>query len=256
MEHARSDINYVKDITKIVIYGASGHAAAFAHTLEQSLSPTEACETVAFIDDHVGGNGARLFGKPVISFEQWRADYRHALPMVAVGSPPAKRRLVERLLGAGAVFRNIYERSDALHQAGIEVGVGAALAPQVYVGPKTRIGAHVHIMPMCSIGHDVVIGDYSTISPGCTISGHLVIESEVFIGAGSTVVNGRAGAPLVIGRSAFVAAGSTVTKSIPAGGRVAGNPARPLREIAMENRATRGGSAGDDPGAAGRAQTD
>lgn len=208
---------------------------AFAHSLDHASSPDGICDTVAFIDDRVGGTGLSLFDRPIISFEQWREHHRHLVAMVAVGSPPARRRLVEKMLEAGGVFRSIYGQSR-FNPAQIEIGAGAAIATQVYVGPNTSIGNHVHIMPMCSIGHDVTIRDYSTVAPGCTISGHVVIEAEVFIGAGSTIVNGRAGAPLIIGHGTVIAAGSTVTKSLPAGSKVAGNPARPLRQIAMENR--------------------
>jgi serine acetyltransferase len=98
--------------------------------------------------------------------------------------------------------------------------------------PNTTIGCHVQVMPMSCIGHDVRIMDYVTICPSCTISGHVVIEEEVFIGAGTTVVNGTLKKPLVIGAGAKISAGSVITKSIPDKASVAGNPARPLRELA------------------------
>ena len=43
------------------------------------------------------------------------------------------------------------------------------------------------------IGHDMVIKDYVTLCPSCTVSGYVVIEEEVFVVAGSTIVNGRVG---------------------------------------------------------------
>lgn len=177
-------------------------------------------------------------GKPVISFAQWQADYRPLPVMISLGAPAMKRRLAEKIQRAGGTFRKLLAGAS-IEQAGVETGFGTAVAQQVYVGPNTRIGDHVLVMPMCSIGHDVTIGAYSTICPGCTISGHVIIEEEVFIGAGATVVNGRAEAPLVIGRGSSVSAGSTVTRSLPAGSRVAGNPARPLRQIAAERRMSR-----------------
>lgn len=221
-----------------MLYGASGHATAYAHILEQTPVPGSVLQAVAFIDDEIGGTGRTLMGKPVISFAQWQADYRPLPVMISLGSPAAKKQLAQKIRDAGGTFRNLLAGSS-FTQAGIETGVGAAVAQQVYIGPNTRIGDHVLVMPMCSIGHDVVIGDYSTVCPGCTISGHVVIEEEVFIGAGATVVNGRAEAPLVIGRGSSVSAGSTVTRSLPAASRVAGNPARPLRQIAAERRMSR-----------------
>jgi acetyltransferase-like isoleucine patch superfamily enzyme len=50
-------------------------------------------------------------------------------------------------------------------------------------------------------------------------------------------VNGSAAHKLRIGAGAKIAAGAVVTKSVAAGALLAGNPARPLREIAAERRA-------------------
>ena len=106
-----------------------------------------------------------------------------------------------------------------------------------YIAPNTMIGKHVQAMPMCVIGHDVVIKDYVTLCPSCTVSGYVVIEEEVFVVAGSTIVNGRVGKPLNVGFGAKISAGAVVTKSIPPNASVAGNPARPLRELARARRA-------------------
>jgi UDP-3-O-[3-hydroxymyristoyl] glucosamine N-acyltransferase len=65
-----------------------------------------------------------------------------------------------------------------------------------YIAPNTMIGKHVQAMPMCVIGHDVVIKDYVTLCPSCTVSGYVVIEEEVFVVAGSTIVNGRVGSAI------------------------------------------------------------
>ena len=108
-----------------------------------------------------------------------------------------------------------------------------------YIGPYTMLGKHVQVMPMCSIGHDVVIADYVTLCPSCTVSGYVVIEEEVFVGAGATIVNGKPGKPLIVGAGTKISAGAVVTKSLPPNASVAGNPARPLRELARARRANK-----------------
>ena len=82
----------------------------------------------------------------------------------------------------------------------------------------------------------MVINDYVTLCPSCTVSGYVVIEDEVFVGAGSTIVNGRVGKPLIVGSGTKISAGAVVTKSISPNGSVAGNPARSLRELARARR--------------------
>lgn len=195
------------------------------------FAPQRACEVVAFIDDFVGGTGRTLKGRPVISLELWRQDHAHASCLVGVGDPEAKRKLVEQASAAGGRFERLYAHMQLPFQD-VAIGAGTWLAPPIYIGPDTTIGDHVQLMPLCCIGHDVAIGDFVTVCPTSSISGYVIVEEGVFIGTGTHVVHGTKHRPLVIGKNAFLAAGSVVTKSVPPGAKLAGNPARPLRELA------------------------
>lgn len=217
-------------VPRIVCYGASGMSVAIANFFVGGSRPI--CEFVAFIDDTRGGQGLRVGAAPVISFEEWAASWRDLPCFVGVADPKDRRRLVERISAAGGHFPRLYEPPE-LTITGVAIGADSGVGPSTCLNPPNiTIGDHVHILSMCSIGHDVRIEDFATICPGATISGYVVIEKGVFIGAGSTVVNGTARRPLVIGAGARVSAGSVVTKSVPAGAAVAGNPARSLRELA------------------------
>lgn len=218
-------------IPQIILYGASGHSNALKHSLEQH----DAARIVAFIDDFRGDQGHAIEGRPVVSFETWRRDHRARPCLVAVADTAVKRTLVERVSAAGGTFCTLYDAPGSA-PAQVTIGAGSFVAPPVYVGPNTTLGENVVVMPMSSIGHDVRIGDYCTICPSSTIGGHVEVENAVFIGAGSTIINGKAGKPLVIGAGATIAAGAVVTKSVPRGTTVMGNPARPLRELAVRPR--------------------
>jgi len=193
-----------------------------------------AMRTVAFIDDTPDQVGTSLAGIPIVSFEQWKRSLRHVFCLVTPGSPAVRRKLVAKVLEAGGVFGETYPSLSRPFPPAI--GVGSFIGPYAHVGPAVEIGRHVQVMSLVSLGHDIVIGDYATICPGCMVSGHVVVEEGAFVGAGSVLVNGKPGKPLVIGAGAYVSAGSIVTRSIPAGAKVAGNPARPLRELAAERR--------------------
>jgi bifunctional UDP-N-acetylglucosamine pyrophosphorylase/glucosamine-1-phosphate N-acetyltransferase len=55
------------------------------------------------------------------------------------------------------------------------------------------------------------------------VKNRTTIGKDAFIGSNSSLV-----APVTIGEGALTGASSVVTKDVPAGGRVAGNPAKPL----------------------------
>jgi sugar O-acyltransferase (sialic acid O-acetyltransferase NeuD family) len=212
---------------EIVLYGASGHANAVKCSLEQN----GVAQVVAFIDDFRGGQGLTIDNRPIICFDAWRNQFLDHPCFIAVGNVAAKRRLADKVSAAGGHFCTFHDVPGRSF-AEVTVGAGSYVQSPTYVGPNTRIGEHVVVMAMTTIGHDVDIGDCCTICPSSNIGGHVVVQSDVFIGAGSIIINGRVGNPLTIATGATVAAGAVVMKSVPAGVVVMGNPARPLRELA------------------------
>ncbi len=220
------------DVPRVVVYGASGHSLAVAQNVFHPLRPGPLCEVAAYIDDFRGGDGLSLGGAPVISFDDWRDKFADLPCYIAVGDPQSRRRLAEKVIIAGGRF---YKPGHVFPD--VSIGVDTGIAAQSDVGPNTTIGDHVLIMPMCWVAHDVQIADYVTLAASCSISGYVVIEEGAYLGAGVTVVHGSPERPLVIGAGAKVWAGAVVTKSIPAKTSVAGNPARPLRDLVRARKA-------------------
>lgn len=126
------------------------------------------------------------------------------------------------------------------------------------VGDDSKIGTFVEIQKNAKVGKRCKVSSHTFICEG------VAIEDEVFIGHGVTFINDRfprstntdgklqteadwkcestlvksrasigSGATILcgvtIGERAIIGAGSVVTKDVPAGGVVAGNPARLLR---------------------------
>lgn len=101
-----------------------------------------------------------------------------------------------------------------------------------FVGPNSVLVAQhlICIERGCEIAEMCVIRDQDHRPAGCgTLAtsgfnrGPIRIEREVWIGAGATVLKST-----TVGSAALIGAGSVVTKDVPAGGRVAGIPARAL----------------------------
>lgn len=87
----------------------------------------------------------------------------------------------------------------------------------------TLVGKNVIINTGVTIDHDCIMNDCVHISLECHLCGNVSIGYGSFIGVGSAVTPG-----VKVGSEVFVVAGSTVVQDISDNQRVAGTPARAL----------------------------
>ncbi len=167
--------------------------------------------------------------------------------------------------GAGATARQPVFQKVVDIGADCSIGPHAVIYYDVTIGANTLIGDAASIREGCSIGsrclisrlvtinYDTIVGDRTKVMDGTHLTGKMIFGEDVFIsvlvgsmndnfmgreGFGGHVagphIHDRAviggGAMLlpgvVIGCDATVASGAVVSKSVPAGGSVAGVPAR------------------------------
>jgi bifunctional UDP-N-acetylglucosamine pyrophosphorylase/glucosamine-1-phosphate N-acetyltransferase len=113
-------------------------------------------------------------------------------------------------------------------RGGSVLDTGVQLGDYVEV-KASHLGAGVNARHLAYIG-DATVGERTNIGAGtitCNYDGkakhHTKIGKDAFIGTNSSLV-----APIEIGDGALTGAGSVVIRDVPPGGRVAGNPAKPL----------------------------
>ncbi len=129
---------------------------------------------------------------------------------------------------------------DSLVGSGVSIGPfahlrgNAVLADDVHIGnfvevKKSKLASGVKAGHLTYLG-DAIVGEDTNVGAGtitCNYDGEkknvTIIGRGAFIGSNSSLV-----APVTIGDRALTGAGAVVTKDVPAGERVAGNPARPL----------------------------
>jgi acetyltransferase-like isoleucine patch superfamily enzyme len=135
------------------------------------------------------------------------------------------------------------------------------------IGEETKVGAFVEIQKNARIGRRCNISSHTFIREGVTIEDHVfvghsvtfindpypratrvdgelqtekdwrveatVVRTGASIGSGSTILSN-----VTIGENSIVGAGSVVTRNVPPNVIVAGNPAKVLRSISSDVRAT------------------
>ena len=124
-------------------------------------------------------------------------------------------------------------RIRALRRLGYEVGTDVYLPSDlkialnfVYHRGKLTIGDRVSI----AAGVIIILSSHSNFSD---VSKHVTqradtvtIENDVWIGAGSVILNG-----VTIGKGSVIGCGSVVTRDVPPHTVVAGNPAKVIRTV-------------------------
>lgn len=102
---------------------------------------------------------------------------------------------------------------------------------QILDGGRVTFGDHVFIAPNCTFTTAEHAIDADQRNEGLEVALPITVGSNVWIGAGTTVLGG-----VTIGDNTVIGAGSVVTRDIPAGVIAVGVPCRVLREITEADR--------------------
>ena len=137
----------------------------------------------------------------------------------AVGTPKARRILVEKISARGGEFINLIS-TLAYVMPTVKLGRGVIICPHVNIGDRAELEDFVAVNDISIIGHDAQIGKFSCVMPHANVAGKCKIGAEVFIGSGAIILP-----KAKVGDGATVGAGSVVLKKVRAGAKVFGNPA-------------------------------
>lgn len=205
------------DARPLLLFPCNGNAVEAIDCLDPSH------RMIGFVDDTPDKQGRNVHGHPVHSREAF-ARWPEAAVLAVPGSPTSFRDRAAVIAGLGVAdrFATVVHRSARVSPLA-RVGRNVLIMAGVVVTSNAVIGDHVCILPNTVVHHDATIGDYSLIGSNVTIAGGTTIGANCYIGSGVSVMNG-----LKVGDGALVGLGSNVIREVPAGARVAGNPARAL----------------------------
>jgi sugar O-acyltransferase (sialic acid O-acetyltransferase NeuD family) len=190
---------------KIYIIGCGGHARSVADVI---LGNNPGAQLV-FIDENAAENET-ISGFPVIKSLEREADCL----FVAIGDNQQRRKLAEGKKLISVISHKADVSPTAIIEEGCFIGNGAHIGPFAHIGKGTIVNTN------SVIEHEVETGSFCHFAPNTTVCGRTIVGSNVFLGAGATVIDKRRICPDVV-----IGAGATVVKDIEKNGIYAGVPA-------------------------------
>lgn len=209
--------------TRLVIWGASGHARVVADAARAS----GLFEIAGFLDDlQPSRSGTPFDGATVLGGAECLPALRESgitHLIFAFGNGEARLRLSAVAEEHGFALA-VVVHPRAVVAPDVRLGAGTFVAAGAVVNPGARIGRNVIVNTSASVDHDCVVEDGVHICPGVRLAGLVTVGRATWLGIGTTVIN-----QIRIGANSLIGGGSVVVRNIPDGVVAYGNPARVVR---------------------------
>lgn len=209
---------------KLAIYGTGGSGRELYEIITVTREWDGRWKEIVFIDDTKPAG--EFFSCRMVPFDsfckQFPADDIEVV--IAIGEPAGRKKLYERVIGAGYRLATIIHPTCALSPSAV-FGQGVIVKDSVSISAGAVIKDNAYINGISMIGHDVEIGEHCQISSHVVVAGNTKVGPGVYIGISACVRD-----HIEIGENAIIAMGAVVMKSVHPGRTVMGNPAREIAE--------------------------
>ncbi len=211
-------------ISKLLIWGASGHALVVAEIIRlQGIY-----EIVGFLDNvNAQRQGENFCGVPIFGGQELDCCKDKGIEYIifGFGDCQARLKLSELVVGKGFSLATAIH-PKAIIAADVSIEPGTVIAAGAVVNPGARIGQNVIINTRASVDHECVIEEGTHICPGVNLAGRVKVGRAAWVGIGATVID-----RVRIGAGALIGAGAVVVSDIPDGVVAYGVPARVISKI-------------------------
>ncbi len=196
-------------MSKLMLYGAGGHAKVIAE-----LAEINNYTDLVFCEDQPTKN--RIWDYPVVS----KIDNKD-ICVIAIGSNTVRKKLAETVRNKFLTL--IHPKTQISKRASL--GIGSVIMAGVTINSDVKVGKHCIVNTNASIDHDCIIGDFVHLSPNVALAGSVSVGEGTHIGIGACVIQG-----IKIGKWCTIGAGSVIINDVPDGYTVVGNPGRIIKK--------------------------
>lgn len=205
---------------KLGVFGSSGQARELA-----DLAHLLGYKDIFFID--FNDSIDNISGREIIPEDEIQ-KYRINDFIIGIGEGSIRKKIFNKFSALN--FINLIHPAATFEEGSEQILMntkGNIFCAGVRVTNNVEIGDFNLFNINSTVSHDCIIEDFVTLSPGVNIAGNVHIFSEVFVGIGATISNGKSiDNKLKIAEKAIVGAGAVVVKDVEANTIVKGIPAK------------------------------
>jgi sugar O-acyltransferase (sialic acid O-acetyltransferase NeuD family) len=209
--------------TDLVVFGTGGHAKEVSEAIFAAIADGANFNFLGFLDQSQNKDAVQTY--PVFGDESWLKNNMGVKVVVAIGNPKFRRVVVEKINTIDKHRFQTIIHPKAYIGNNCNIGAGAMIFAGSVLTCDIFVGNHVVINIGTTVSHEVRLEDFVTLAPQCAICGAVSIETGADVGAGVTVIQGKA-----IGAWSVVGAGAVVIRDIPPNVTAVGNPAKAIKE--------------------------
>jgi acetyltransferase EpsM len=206
-------------VARLIVIGGGEHARVVA----EAAAAMGTMELAGFVDPEPCEETVRRLGLQRLGDDGVLSRHPGAwgiLGIAALGSLPARRRIVERLsprLEGWATI--IHPRAWVSPTAVVEPG--AVILGGAVIQTGARVGAHCVVNSGAIVEHDVDLGAFSHAAPAAVLGGGSRVGEGAYIGMSAAVRD-----HITLGAEVLIGMGAVVVSDVESGRRVLGVPAR------------------------------
>lgn len=215
---------------KLVIVGAG----EFGEIAYEYFTYDSTYEVVAFAEERQYKTKDKLFGLPVIDFEDIQEkyppiEYETYVAVTYVKLNSVRKRLYDECKKRGYRCAS-YVSSHSFVWHNVEIGENTFIFEDNTIQYHAKIGNNVVLWSGNHIGHRTIIDDDCWLTSHDVISGFCHIKSGCFIGVNATV-----GDSVLIEKDIVLGAGAVTVKSLDEAGKIyVGSPAKKIKTSSYE----------------------
>jgi len=197
---------------RVIVLGIGGTGLLMAESVKRS-----GYEFIGFLDDT---HRKPVLG-PLASWGEYEGTY-FLSSLYGAKKTPRYCGIIKDLGIPRNRFVSVIDPSAVMMTA--DIGAGVYVGPGVVVEPEVVLGDLCSLLGSVYVAHHCRLGEYVCCANNVSIAGGVKIGSASYIGANASIRE-----YLEVGERAIIGMGSVVVKNVPPGAMVAGNPARSIK---------------------------